>query len=133
MIRASEHRELLVRMLDSYGLPASTLEIVEDVGEWVDAHGAPDRYKPFRTSVCARIGNDWRIAVRDIQTDGMIASAKDAMYTEYGFFDAYERLDSDLKSLAHLMLREIGCIVLGTTEQAPRDRWAFAELSKHLP
>jgi hypothetical protein len=53
------------------------------------------------------------------------------MFTHYGFFNFYERLDSDLKSLVHLMLTEIACIVSGTTEQSPRDRGAFAELPKH--
>jgi hypothetical protein len=133
MICASEHRELLVRMLHAYGLQASTLEIVEDVGEWCKAHGVPDRPGPFRAAVCARLGDDWRIAMRDVQTDGMIASAKDAMFTDYGFLDVHERLDSDINSLVHLLLQEIACIVLGTTEQAPRARWAFAELPKHLP
>jgi hypothetical protein len=133
VIRASKHRELLDRILGTYGLPPSTLEIVEDIGAWCDAHGTADLYRPFRPAVCARVGGDWRIAMRNIQTDSMMASAKDHMFTHYGFFDVYERVDSDLKSLVHLLLQEIACIVLGTTEQAPRDRWAFAELPRHVP
>jgi len=71
--------------------------------------------------------------MRDVQTDGMIASAKDNMYLNYGFFDVYDVLDPDIKSLVRLMLHKIACIVLCTTDQAPRDEWAFAELATHLP
>ena len=50
-----------------------------------------------------------------------------------GFTNEVARLKSDGAYLAHLLLHEIACFVLQTTEQTPRDAWAFAELSSFTP
>ena len=48
-----------------------------------------------------------------------------------GFFDEVRRLSSLKVNLLHLLLSEIACHMLKTTEQTARDSWAFAELGKH--
>ena len=55
-------------------------------------------------------------------TDGMLMQ---------GFMSEVEMLDTDVKYLAHLMLHEVACYVLRSTEQAPRDSWAFGRVSRY--
>lgn len=131
MIRASEHREMLETMLARYGLPPTSLEIVPDVQAWSHANGVEER-NPSRAAKCFYAPDaPCHIVMRDEQTDSMIASAKAAMLT-HGFVDELEALDSDLAYLKHLMLHEIACQTLQTSEQEARDEWAFMELKNHV-
>jgi hypothetical protein len=50
----------------------------------------------------------------------------------HGLGNQVERLlTSEKLWLLHLLLHEIACHILGTTEQCPRDIWAFNEMEKH--
>ena len=129
MIRANDHRALLDRMLAHYDLPASCLEIVPDAFAWCEARGIKG-HSPHRAAVCFM--DERHIVMQDEQTDDMIASSNSAMFYR-GFLDAFEILDTDVKALVHLMLHEIACIVLRTTEQKPRDEWAFREMVRFAP
>ena len=131
MIRASEHRELLDRMLTHYGLPSAALEVVPDVPAWLVAKGR-ERDKATRAAKCFYGPQGCEIVMRDEQTDDMLRSQKDGMFVR-GFEDVHAILDTDLKALVHLMLHEIACFTLQTSDQEARDEWAFAELAKHLP
>jgi hypothetical protein len=68
--------------------------------------------------------------MREEQTDAMISSAKGAMLYR-GFEDKLAALDSDRSYLVHLMLHEIACFTLQTSDQEPRDEWAFQEMKNH--
>jgi len=48
-----------------------------------------------------------------------------------GFMSVVEKLDTDIKYLAHLMLHEVACYILRTTEQEPRDTWAFERVARY--
>lgn len=130
MIKASEHRELLDRMLARYRLARDWLVIVPDVQAWCLANKVEER-NPWRAAKCLYWPTHCRIAMRDEQTDAMISSAKGAMLYR-GFDDELAGLDSDRGYLAHLMLHEIACYMLQTSEQKARDKWAFAEMRKHF-
>jgi len=131
MIRASNHRALLDRILTYYGLPVSSLEVVPDVQAWCMANNRPEN-RAGRAAKCFYDVHGCHIVMRDEQTDDMLRSAKDGMYT-HGFEQVYDALDTDLKSLVHLMLHEVACFTLQTSQQEARDEWAFGELSKHAP
>jgi hypothetical protein len=42
-------------------------------------------------------------------------------------------LDSGVKYIAQLLLREIAYVVLKSDDEKYRDEWALAELPKHIP
>jgi hypothetical protein len=48
-----------------------------------------------------------------------------------GFTSEVENLDTEIKYLAHLMLHEVACYILRTTEQEPRDTWAFERVARY--
>jgi len=116
-------------MLVHYGLSPECLEIVPDVQAWCVANGV-DEQSPWRAAKCFYSPSSCHIVMRDEQTDSMISSAKGAMLYR-GFADELESLDSDRKYLVHLMLHEIACFTLQTSEQERRDAWAFQQMHCH--
>ena len=60
----------------------------------------------------------------------MIRSAKALMVLD-GFEVEVARLDTNESYLTHLVLHEIACFVLQSTDQRVRDEWAFSELAKN--
>ena len=131
MTVVSNHRELLNRILDGHGLASDTLELVPNVGEWCQANGV-DETSSFRQAkcLCRRSDGACHIVMADVLTEDAISSGKGAM--EYrGFLSEVAALDTDMKYLIHLMLHEIACHVLGSTEQEPRDKWAFDRVPKY--
>ena len=131
MLRVADYRGLLERMLKDYGLSAESLEIVPSVREWCRANGVPEE-NPFRTAkcLCRRSDNACHIVMNETLSDSAIGSAKSSMFFR-GFENEVKSLDADEKFLIHLMLHEIACHLLKVTEQKPRDRWAFQEMSKY--
>jgi len=131
MLRVAEYLPLLHRMLDDYGLPGTTLEIVPNVQAWSWAQGIVDS-NPFRTAKCLCRASDGacHIVMAEEISEDQIRGGKSGMECQ-GFKEEVRTLASDRDYLVHLMLHEIACHVLKTTEQRPRDEWAFAEMSKY--
>lgn len=131
MLRVAAHRPLLDRILADSGLPPETLELVPDIQTWCRGHGIAENHA-FRQAkcLCRRSDRVCHIVMVDSLTDDMISAGKEAMSCR-GFSREVSRLDSDEKYLIHLMLHEVACHVLQTTEQEPRDRWAFEKLSEY--
>ncbi len=129
MINVLEHRDLVDSIFKKYDLPTSCYEIVPDVQKWCIEHNKEEKNSD-RAAIClCRTENGaFHIVFREVQTDEMIASAKSNMQLIYGFWDEVEKIDTDLKYLEHLILHEIACKILGTTEQKPRDKWSFREM-----
>ena len=131
VIFVSEHEDLLAEILARYGVPRDWLEITSDIAAWCEQRGLPES-NPFRAAKCFMNDSRCQILLRELQTTDMVNSA--ISYMELiGFTNEFARLKSDGAYLAHLLLHEIACFVLQTTEQAPRDAWAFAELSSFTP
>ena len=128
MINVKEHKDLVEAKFQKYSLPTSCYEIVPDIQKWCEENSKMD-FGPFKAALCFCSTEDgtFRIVFREEQTDAMISSGKSAMETN-GFYNEVKELDSDIKYLEHLILHEISCKILGTTEQEPRDRWAFKEM-----
>jgi hypothetical protein len=63
--------------------------------------------------------------------DALGASPIKAGWKYRGFVSEVAKLDTDMKYLVHLMLHEIACHVLRSTEQELRDKWAFERVSKY--
>ena len=116
-------------MLAYYGLAPSCLELVPDVQVWCLKNGYEEK-NSSRAAKCFYSDTDCHIVMREQQTDPMISSAKGAMLYR-GFEGQLPALDSDRNYLIHLMLHEIACFTLQTSEQERRDEWAFAEMSNH--
>jgi hypothetical protein len=127
MIKVREHLQLLQRILARHQISVECFELVPDVQEWCKARGVEER-NPFRAAKCFATELSCHIVMRDVQTDSMVRSAKNSMEFD-GFGAEVERLETDKQYLSHLLLHEIACFKLRTTEQAARDRWAFAELA----
>lgn len=128
MINVLEHKEFVEAIFNKYSLPISCYEIVDDIKKWCKENDKPES-NPFRPALCLCSTEDgtFRIVFRKEQTDAIISSVKEAMQTN-GFYNEVQDLNSDIKYLEHLILHEISCKILGTTEQEPRDRWAFKEM-----
>ncbi len=130
MIEVCSHMELLQAILNYYGLPPDTLEITPNVQEWCKKNEIPESY-PDRQAKCFCNNDKCLIVMKKEISSHLVKSAKDSM--EFTAFKSEVMLlNSDIRYLAHLLLHEIACFILQTSEQEPRDRWAFDELPKHL-
>ena len=117
---------MLDRILKEHGLTPANLELVPNVQAWCQERGVEER-NPNRQAKCFLNSNGTcHIVMVDVLTDDAIAGGKGGML---GFLSEIEKLDTDVKYLAHLMLHEVACHVLGTTEQEARDAWAFERVS----
>lgn len=129
-VAVADHRELLDRILRDHGLRPEALELVPDVQAWCHENGVEER-SPNRQAKCF-LNHDGRchIVMLDRLSDDLIAGGKDGMFVN-GFVSEVGMLDTDIKYLVHLMLHEVACYVLRTTEQEPRDTWAFERVARY--
>ena len=130
MIEVCSHVELLHSILKRYGLPPDTLEVTSDIQKWCQSNAIPET-NPFRQAKCFYDANKCHIVMRKQISEDMIKSAKNSMEITV-FKKEVTSLTTDTLYLSHLLLHEIACFILQTSEQEARDRWAFDELSKHL-
>ena len=130
-LAVGNHRELLNRILADHELGPDTLELVPNVQAWCRTNKL-DEKNPDRQAkcLCRRSDGACHIVMLDFLSDDAIAGGKADMEA-YGFWAEVATLDSDIKYLVHLMLHEVACYVLGTTEQLPRDKWAFERVSRY--
>ncbi len=128
----SDHRPLLNTVLNDYGIAPETLELVSDVQAASLAYGIGERsYARQAKCLCSFEHRSCRIIMLDVLSDEAIASGKGAL--EFlGFETEVTTLNSDLRYLIHLLLHEIACHILQSTEQVPRDKWAFERISKYV-
>jgi hypothetical protein len=129
-ITVTDHRDLLDRILQDHGLRAADLELVPNVQAWCRQRGVEEK-NPNRQAKCL-LNSDGtcHIVMLEVLTDDAIAGGKGGMLM-HGFMSEVESLDTDVKYLAHLMLHEVACHVLRTTEQGPRDVWAFERVTRY--
>ena len=129
-VAVAEQREMLNRILHDHGLGPDTLELVPDVKAWCQKRGIEER-NPNRQAKCfLKPDGSCHIVMLEHLTDDLIAGGKGGMLLN-GFISELESLDTDVKYLAHLMLHEVACYVLRTTEQEPRDAWAFERVARY--
>jgi hypothetical protein len=129
-ITVADYGEMLDRILQDHGLCPENLELVPDVQGWCHEHGVEEG-NPNRQAKCfLKHDETCHIVMVDRLTDDLIASGKAGMFAN-GFMSEVERLDTDVKYLAHLMLHEVACYVLRTTEQEARDTWAFERVGRY--
>lgn len=130
-IRVADHRPAIDRVLAHYGLSPETLELVPSVFDWAQANNVADD-NVGRMAFCLCNWTERRCHI--VMCDTLDQSAFDTanLVMRYrGFGQEVERLNSDKLCLLHLLLHEIACHELQTTDQEPRDRWAFEEMAKH--
>ena len=130
MVNLQAHRALLDRVLRDYALEPGCLEIVPDVQAWCHSNNVEEE-NPWRSAKCFYSEDGCHIVMCEVLTDSMIASGKNAMESK-GFATEVATLDTDVKYLVHLMLHEIGCFTLQTSEQEARDAWAFREMARYV-
>jgi hypothetical protein len=130
-LRVADHRELLNRILNDHKLASDTLELVPDVQKWCREYGIHEN-SPFRQAkcLCCYSNSACHIVMVDVLMDDAISSGKSAMECR-GLVSEVATLDTDIKYLIHLMLHEVACYVLRSTEQEPRDKWAFERVSMY--
>lgn len=129
-VAVANHREMLNRILHDHGLSPDNLELVPDVQAWCREHGIEEG-NPNRQAKCfLKHDGGCHIVMLDCLSDDLIAGGKGSMLLN-GFVSEIEKLDTDVEYLAHLMLHEVACYVLRTTEQEPRDAWAFERVARY--
>jgi hypothetical protein len=129
-LAVADHRGLLNRILADHGLSADTLELVPDVQRWCPANETEES-NPFAQAKClCRSDGACHIVMVDVLTEDAINGGKGRM-DALGLMHEVAGLDTEVKYLTHLMLHEVACHVLGTTEQLPRDKWAFDRLNRY--
>jgi len=131
VIRVSDHRPAINRVLAHYGLAPETLEVVPSVFDWCRTNGvAEENVGRMAKCFCEWEKGECRIVMCEAFSQREFNSANFAMEFR-GFVEEVRKLDSPKRNLLHLLLHEIACHTLRTTEQVPRDTWAFAEMAKH--
>jgi hypothetical protein len=130
-IRVADYRPAIDRVLAHYGLTPETLELVPSVFDWAQANGvAENNVGRMAFCLCNWAERKCRIVMCETFDRSSFDTANLVM-TYRGFGEDVDRLNSDKACLLHLLLHEIACHVLQTTEQESRDRWAFREMAKH--
>ena len=129
MIKVYEYRPLIQSILKRYGIPIEYFELTHDIRVWCRERGIEER-NSARAAKCFADAKTCHIVMREEQTAAMIRSAKDSMMLD-GFEVEVSKLTTNESYLSHLLLHEIACFVLQTTEQKTRDEWAFSELLKN--
>ncbi len=130
VIVVRKHLPMLYAILGHYGIPRESLELSHDIQVWCCERNISES-NPFRGAKCILLTPEkCHIVLRHKQTETMVLSAKHFM-VQHGFETEVEALNTDAKYLAHLILHEIACFILQTTDQQKRDEWAFKELSNH--
>lgn len=131
MIDMHQHREFIDRILARYGMDPSRLEIVDDVREWVLAHGGQE-WNPERAAVSGRHPEGGiQIAMRAVHSDELIENVIVGMAHTWPV-EEIQRLDPPEAYVAHLVLHEVAYSVLWDRAQRPRDAWAFEQLDACL-
>jgi hypothetical protein len=131
VIRVKAHRAAIDRILEYYELSPATLELVPSVFEWCQANGvAGDHVDRMAICLCNWNAGLCHIAMCEQFSAQDFANANMAMLCR-GFRDELDRVQSNKQCLLHLLLHEIACHVLKTSDQVARDTWAFAEMEKH--
>jgi hypothetical protein len=129
-IAAADHREMLDRILRDHGLQPQNLELVPDVQAWCRKRDIEEK-NPNRQAKCfPKQDGTCHIVMLDHLSDDLIVGGKGGMLMN-GFMSEVASLDTDVKYLAHLMLHEVACYVLRTTDQEPRDAWAFERVARY--
>src|SRR4051812_13820209 len=102
-ITVTDHREMLNRILQDHGLTAVNLELVRNVQAWCHQRGIEEQ-NPDRQAKCFLSSNgSCHIVMLDVLTDDAIGGGKGGMLM-HGFMTEVEKLDTDVKYLAHLLL-----------------------------
>jgi hypothetical protein len=133
--RVSDYRPAIDRVLKHYGLPPEALELVSSVKDWREENDMIDE-TDMNSSRTAIFINKWEktgafhIVMCETVSWQKFEGIKYVIGRE-GFADEVKMLTSESLSLLHLMLHEIAGHVLNTSDQAPRDFWAFKEMEKH--
>lgn len=131
VIRVVEERAWIDCVLQHYGLPPQTLVVVPSVFDWCLEHGyAEDDVGRMAKCFCNWDAGDCLIVMRESFSQAAFDSVNFTMQCR-GFVDEVDVLTTPKLNLLHLLLHEIACHTLRTTEQEPRDTWAFAEMAKH--
>jgi len=132
-LRVTEYRPAIDRILAHYELPPQTLELVPSVFDWCEANGISE-YSGSRPAICIlkweKTGK-FHIVMCETLSE-MAFEGINKVMRMHGYGEEIEKmLTSEKLRLLHLLLHEIACHVLKTTEQSQRDAWAFEEMAKH--
>ena len=131
VIRVADERTWIDRVLKHYGLSPDSLVVVPSVSDGCHEHG----YAEHNAGRMAKCFCNWEkgeclIVMRESFTQSAFDTANFTMEFR-GFVDEVNVLTTPKLNLLHLLLHEIACHTLRTTEQEARDKWAFAEMTKH--
>jgi hypothetical protein len=131
MIHVAAHRPLIDSILRDHGLQPDCLEIVQDVQAWCVSRGVEES-DPHRMAKCFCHWDEGTcyIVLSETLSSEQVSSGKAAMEW-YGLRDQVRQIDTPEKFLVHLVLHEVAAHVLKTTEQKPRDEWAFQRLARY--
>jgi hypothetical protein len=131
IIHVADHRSAIDRVLTYYGLAPEMLEVVPSVFDWCRTRGIrEENVNRMAKYFCHGDKGECRIVMRESFSQRELDNVNFAMEFR-GFFDDVRKLSSMKLTLLHLLLHEIACHTLKTTDQNRRDTWAFAELAKH--
>jgi hypothetical protein len=131
VIHAADERTWIDRVLKHYGLSPDSLTVVPSVFDWCLEHGyVEDNVGRMAKCLCDWDKGECLIVMRESFTQSAFDSANFTMQYR-GFVDEVDALKTPKLNLLHLLLHEVACHTLRTTEQELRDKWAFAEMSKH--
>lgn len=131
MIRVAPHRSRIDAILLDHGLDPGCLDLVPDVQAWCASRGVEES-NPHRMAKCFCHWEEGTcyIVLSESLSQHQIKSGKAAMAC-YGLREEVRQLDTPEKFLIHLVLHEVAGHVLKTTEQKPRDVWAFEQLARY--
>jgi len=122
----------LKAVADRYDILAD-VEAVPSIQDWCQARNITEE-RPFRAVRTLRNHATGRylILLACRITDEMVASIEGGLYAREFFSEASALSDVD-SFMVHLILHEIAHALDNTRTEDECDRWAFGELSYHLP
>ncbi len=132
---AKDHVEALSGLLQKYCGDSFEIQYTDDMPGWCEANGLKARDGHDHIRLVDKGDGAVRLGILEIIPDGLVDERIKALSIRWSLQDVAhnlaDRLDSDKKKLAYLMLKEYSTTLSELDDELVADNWIHEELRKH--
>ncbi|MCK4911840.1 MAG: hypothetical protein KAR83_09360 [Thermodesulfovibrionales bacterium] len=132
---AKDHGEALAGLLHNYCGDSIEIQFTDDLAVWCKANGIKARDDHDIMRIVDRGGGAVRLGILEVIPEGLVDERIKALSVRWSLQNVAnnlaDRLDTDKKKLAYLLLKEYSTTVSELDDELVADNWVFAELRKY--
>lgn len=132
---AKDHVEALSGLLQNYCGDSIEIQFTDDMASWCEANGLKARDDHDHIRLAEKGGGAVRLGILEIIPDDLVDERIKALSIRWSLQDVAhnlaDRLDSDKKKLAYLLLKEYSTTLSELDDELVADNWIHEELRKH--